>query len=109
MDAVRITCRNVFRRPLDIFRPIFDNRCTDHAVFRAVTRAPGFIAATPERIDVHLLPTLTLEPAEEERLRKFLDICGHRAATMKALRNGPVVRFHLLLDTVKTQALTTRK
>ena len=98
VDAVRITCRNVFRRPLDIFRPIFDNRRTDHAVLRSITRAPGLVCATPERIDVRLLPAMTIEPAERERIRTFLDICEHRAAEMNALRDGPALRFHLLLD-----------
>jgi len=96
-DAVRITCRNVFRRPLEIFRPIFDNLRTDHAVLRSVTRAPGLISATPEQIDVHLLPSITIEPAERDRIRRFLDICEHRCAATAALQDGPKVRFKLLL------------
>jgi len=96
-DAVRITCRNVFCRPLKIFRPIFDNLRTDHAVLRSVTRAPGLISATPEQIDVHLLPSITIEPAERDRIRRFLDICEHRCAATAALQDGPKVRFKLLL------------
>jgi len=98
VDAVRITCRNVFRHPLNIFRPIFDNRRTDHAILRSLTRAPGLVSATPERIDVRLLPAMTIEPAERARIRAFLDICEHRAAAMAALRDGPALRFDLLLD-----------
>ncbi len=96
-DAVRITCRNVFRKPLEIFRPIFDNLRTDHAVLRSVTRAPGLISATPESIDVHLLPSITIEPAERERIRRFLDVCEHRRAATAALHHGPRIRFKLLL------------
>lgn len=98
VDAVRITCRNIFRRPMDIFRPLFDNRRTDHAVLRKLTRAPGIISATPERIDVSLMPTMTIEPAEEEPIRAFLDICEHRARKMAALQGGPDLRLHLMLD-----------
>ena len=98
VDAVRITCRNIFRRPMDIFRSLFDNRRTDHAVLRALTRAPGIISATSERIDVRLIPTMTIEPAEREPIRRFLDICEHRAAAMAALEGGPALRFHLMLD-----------
>ncbi|MBT7166159.1 MAG: hypothetical protein HN904_25490 [Victivallales bacterium] len=98
VDAVRITCRNIFRRPMDIFRPLFDNRRTDHAVLRALTRAPGIISATPERIDVRLIPTMTIEPAEREPIRRLLKICEHRAAAMAALEGGPALRFHLMLD-----------
>jgi hypothetical protein len=97
-DIVRITCRNVFRRAADIFRPLFGNRRTDHAVLRALTRAPGIISATPGRIDVRLMPAITIEPAEREPIRRFLDICEHRAARMAALRGGPALRFHLMLD-----------
>jgi hypothetical protein len=97
-DIVRITCRNVFRRAADIFRPLFDNRRTDHAVLRAITRAPGIVSATPERIDVRLMPAMTIEPVEREPIRRFLDICEHRAAKMAALRGGPALRFHLMLD-----------
>jgi len=96
-DAVRITCRNVFCRPLNIFRPIFDNLRTDHAVLRSVTRAPGLISATPEQIDVHLLPSITIEPAERERIRQFLDVCEHRCADTAVLQDGPRIRFKLLL------------
>ena len=98
VDAVRITCRNIFRRPMDIFRPLFDNRRTDHAVLRALTRAPGIISATPERIDVRLMPTMTIEPAEREPICRFLEICEHRAAAMAALQGGPSLHFKLMLD-----------
>ena len=83
---------------MDIFRSLFDNRRTDHAVLRALTRAPGIISATSERIDVRIIPTMTIEPAEREPIRSFLDICEHRAAAMAALEGGPALRFHLMLD-----------
>ena len=55
------------------------------------------VSATPERIDVRLLPALTIKPGEAERIRTFLDICEHRAAATAALSNGAAIRFHLLL------------
>ena len=85
------------------------NRRTDHAVFRALTRAPGFISATPERIDIHLLPALTIEPTEKERIGKFPKVCEHRAAAMAAFRDGPAVRYRLLLDPAEINALIRRR
>jgi len=41
---------------------------------------------------------MTIEPAENEPICRFLEICEHRAAAMAALQGGPALRFHLMLD-----------
>ena len=78
VDAIRITSRNTFRQAFDIFRPLYDNRRDDHVVLRALTRSSGIIIPCRDRIDVYLTPQLQREPAEWQRIQKFLHICEHR-------------------------------
>jgi len=80
VDAIRITSRNTFRQAFDIFRPLYDNRRDDHVVLRALTRSSGIIIPCRDRIDVYLTPQLQREPAEWQRIQKFIHICEHRIA-----------------------------
>ena len=41
MDAIRLSCRNIFFCLLDIFRPMDNNYRDDHVVLRELTRSMG--------------------------------------------------------------------
>lgn len=78
IDAVRITCRNVFREAFDVFRPIYDDYRDDHAVLRQLSRSSGILIKHPDRIDIYLTPALHRQPAQWGRIHRFTDICTHR-------------------------------
>jgi len=78
LDAIRISCRNVFWAALDIFRPLYDNYRDDHAVLRQLSLSSGVIIRYPERIDFFLTPALHRQPAQWTVIKKFIDICAHR-------------------------------
>ena len=80
VDVIRITCRNIFWRAFDIFRPLYNNRWDDHVILRAITRSSGDIVPVQGRIDVYLTAQLQREPAEWQRIQKFLEICQHHIA-----------------------------
>ena len=80
VDAIRITCRNIFWRAFDIFRPLYNNRRDDHVILRAITRSSGVIVPFQGRIDVYLTAQLQREPAEWQRIQKFPEICQHHIA-----------------------------
>lgn len=78
LDAIRISCRNVFRQAFEVFRPIYGDYRDDHAVLRQLTRASGILIKHHDRIDIYLTPALHRQPAQWERIRAFLDIGTHR-------------------------------
>lgn len=91
LDAIRITCRNVFRQAFEVFRPIYADYRDDHAVLRQLSRASGILVKHPDRIDIYLTPALHRQPAQWERIRSFLGIGTHRIRK----RFGVHVRFLL--------------
>ncbi len=72
VDAIRITCRNIFCQALTDFRPAYDNYRDDHVVLRALTHAAGIVIAHADRVDVHLLPRLDRQPEQSNRIEGFL-------------------------------------
>ena len=71
MDAIRITCCNIFLGCLDVFRTFYDNRRDDHDLLRAITRAPGFVALRHGTICVTLVPELAVQPKTLAAMRRF--------------------------------------
>jgi hypothetical protein len=71
MDAIRITCCNIFLGCLDVFRTFYDNRRDDHDLLRALTRAPGFVALRHGTICVTLVPELAVQPKTLAAMRRF--------------------------------------
>lgn len=86
VDAIRVTSRNLFHCPFNVFRPIYNNHRDDHVVLRALTRSSGVIIPYPDRVDIYLTPQLERQPAEWARIRQFLRICECRIAARFRLR-----------------------
>jgi hypothetical protein len=73
MDAIRITCCNIFLGCLDGFRTFYDNRRDDHDLLRALTRAPGFVALRRGTICITLVPELAVQPQAFAAMRRFCE------------------------------------
>jgi hypothetical protein len=71
MDAIRITCCNLFLGCLDVFRTFYDNRRDDHELLRALTRAPGFVAFRHGTVCITLVPELAVQPKAFASMRCF--------------------------------------
>ena len=71
MDAIRITCCNLFLGCLDVFRTFYDNRRDDHELLRALTRAPGFVAFRHGTVCITLVPELAVQPKAFASMRRF--------------------------------------
>ena len=80
VDAIRITCRNIFWRAFGIFRTLHNNRRNDHVILRAITRSSGVIVPVQGRIDVYLTAQLQREPAKWQGIQKSLEICQYHFA-----------------------------
>lgn len=78
VDAVRISCRNIFDRTVSLLRPIYRNHRDDHETLRALIRAPGWAVRKGRGLEVILRPKLTREPGEWRKIRAFLDLCEQR-------------------------------
>jgi hypothetical protein len=78
LDAIRITCRNVFRQAFDIMRPIYNDYRDDHVIMRELTRSSGVLIKHQERIDIYLTPTLHRQASQWARIETFINICMHR-------------------------------
>jgi hypothetical protein len=73
MDAIRITCCNIFLGCLDVFRTFYDNRRDDHDLLRALSRAPGFVALRQGTICVTLVPELAVQPKAFAAMRHLCE------------------------------------
>ena len=76
MDALRITARNMFRRLLETFRPIYRNYRDDHVILRELTRAPGILrrSAASGIIEIELRPKATYTQSVRGRVEQFLKL-----------------------------------
>lgn len=72
MDAIRISCRNIFYKLTGEFRPLYKNFRDDHFIVRELTRAPGIILAREGTAHVLLMPTMQLQPASKRIVQTFL-------------------------------------
>ncbi len=73
MDAIRISCRNIFYKLAIEFRPLYNNYRDDHFIVRELTRASGIIVKRDGILNIHLMPTMEFQPATKIIVQKFLE------------------------------------
>jgi hypothetical protein len=73
MDAIRISCRNIFFKLAMEFRPLYKNYRDDHLIVRELTRASGIIDKRDGIVNIHLTPTMQFQPATRIIVQKFLE------------------------------------
>ena len=72
MDAIRISCRNIFCKLAMEFRPLYNNYRDDHFIVRELTRSPGIIHKRDRIANVLLMPPMQFQPAVREIIQRFL-------------------------------------
>jgi len=72
MDAIRISCRNIFCKLALEFRPLYNNYRDDHFIVRELSRSPGIIHKRDGFATILLMPTMQFQPAIRETVQKFL-------------------------------------
>lgn len=72
MDAVKILARNLFYQTLQPFRKTYDNYRDDHAVFRNLTHAHGWVVFGNKTVEVTLCPTMQYPPQLRRTVNAFL-------------------------------------
>lgn len=72
MDAIRLSCRNIFWLLLNLFRPLYNNYRDDHVILRELTRSAGVIEKRENSLAVYLLPTMEFQPATKQIVDSFL-------------------------------------
>jgi hypothetical protein len=78
MDAVRLSCRNIFYCLMDIFRPLYNNYRDDHVILRELTRAMGIVEKRDGVINIQLLPAMELQPKVKQIVSTFLEQMSKR-------------------------------
>ena len=72
MDAIRISCRNIFCKLAMEFRPLYNNYRDDHFIVRELTRSSGIIHARNGSAHVLLMPAMEFQPATQQIVQTFL-------------------------------------
>ena len=72
MDAIRISCRNIFCKLAMEFRPLYNNYRDDHFIVRELTRSPGIIHKRGGIANVLLMPPMQFQPAVRDIVQRFL-------------------------------------
>jgi len=72
MDAIRISCRNIFCKLAMEFRPLYNNYRDDHFIVRELTRSSGIIHKRDGIAHVLLMPTMQFQPATRDIVQTFL-------------------------------------
>jgi hypothetical protein len=72
MDAIRISCRNIFFKLATEFRPLYNNYRDDHFIVRELTRASGIIEKRDNIVNILLIPTMEFQPVTRIIVQKFL-------------------------------------
>ena len=72
MDAIRISCRNIFCKLAMEFRPLYNNHRDDHFIVRELTRSSGIIHKRDGIAHVLLMPTMQFQPATRDIVQTFL-------------------------------------
>jgi transposase len=94
MDAVKILARNLFYQTLQPFRKTYDNYRDDHAVFRNLTRAHGWVVFGNDCVQVTLYPTMQYPSQLRRTVNAFLQHLNNTAAPMPD-GSERTVRFQL--------------
>ena len=74
MDAIRLSCRNIFYRLLDIFKPMYNNYRDDHVILRQLTRSMGIVEKQDGQVIVQLLPAMEFSPKMRRIIEDFLKV-----------------------------------
>ncbi len=72
MDAIRISCRNIFFKLATEFRSLYNNYRDDHFIVRELTRASGIIEKRDGIVNILLIPTMEFQPVTRIIVQKFL-------------------------------------
>ncbi len=72
MDAIRISCRNIFCKLAMEFRPLYNNYRDDHVIVRELTRSSGIIEQRDGIANVLLTPSMEFQPATRKIVQTFL-------------------------------------
>ena len=72
MDAIRISCRNIFFKLATEFRSLYNNYRDDHFIVRELTRASGIIEKRDDIVNILLIPTMEFQPVTRIIVQKFL-------------------------------------
>ena len=97
MDAIRLSCRNIFYCLMDIFRPLYNNYRDDHVILRELTRAMGIVEKRDGVIIIQLLPAMEFQPKVKQIVSTFLEQMSERINHYFAGRYLPV-HIQLLED-----------
>ena len=90
MDAVRISCRNIFCKLAMEFRPLYNNYRDDHFIVRELTRASGIIEQRDGIANILLMPTMEFQPATRRIVQEFLAQTSQRINEHFADRCMPI-------------------
>ena len=94
MDAIRISCRNIFCKLAMEFRPRYNNYRDDHFIVRELTRSSGIIERRDGMAKIHLLPTMQFPPDTRKIVQEFLAHISHQINDHFADRS---MRIHIQL------------
>ena len=97
MDAIRISCRNIFWKLAMEFRPLYNNYRDDHFIVRELTRASGIIEQRDGIAHILLMPTMEFPPATRRIVRRFLAQTSQRINEHFTGRSIPL-RIDLLTE-----------
>ena len=73
MDAIRMSCRNIFYSVMEIFRPMYNNYRDDHVILRELTRSMGIIQKRDGMIDCQPLLAIEFQPGVRRLVSEFLE------------------------------------
>jgi len=90
MDAIRISCRNIFCKLAMEFRPLYNNYRDDHVIVRELTRASGIIEQRDGIANILLMPTMEFQPATRKIVQEFLARTSERINEHFAERYMPI-------------------
>ena len=95
MDGVKIIARNLFYLLLQPFKEAYDNYRDDHMLFRHLTRSPGLIRETDNKVEIVFLPQANFPPKVLGIINDLLEQLNHRLLPMPD-QSGRIIQFGLL-------------
>jgi transposase len=90
MDAIRLSCRNIFCKLALEFRPLYNNYRDDHVIVRELTRSAGIIQQREGLAHILLIPTMEFQPATRSIVQDFLARISQQINQHFASRSMPI-------------------
>jgi hypothetical protein len=90
MDAIRLSCRNIFCKLAMEFRPLYNNYRDDHVIVRELTRSAGIIQQREGIVHILLIPTMEFQPATRSIVQNFLAVISQQINQHFASRHTPI-------------------